>query len=102
MTVIFQPHLFSRTRDFADDFAQVLSTVDELLLLDIYPARELPMEGIDAEFLLAKLTLKNSKVYKKDEVLAYIKENQPELLVTVGAGDIDTLIQPLKNILSHA
>jgi len=101
MTVVFQPHLFSRTRDFADNFAQVLSTVDELLLLDIYPARELPMEGIDAEFLLAKLTLKNSKVYKKEEVLMYIKESQPELLVTVGAGDIDTLIQPLKKILTN-
>jgi UDP-N-acetylmuramate--alanine ligase len=101
MTVVFQPHLFSRTRDFADDFAAVLSTVDELLLLDIYPARELPIEGIDAGFLLAKLTLKNSKVYQKEEVLAYIEENQPELLVTVGAGDIDTLIQPLKKILTH-
>ncbi|MGY0038219.1 hypothetical protein [Pedobacter sp. NJ-S-72] len=69
--------------------------------MDIYPARELPMEGIDAEFLRAKLTLKNSKVYKKEEVLTYIKESQPELLVTVGAGDIDTLIQPLKKILTN-
>ncbi|QNK62964.1 UDP-N-acetylmuramate--L-alanine ligase [Pedobacter sp. PAMC26386] len=102
MTVVFQPHLFSRTRDFADDFAKVLSTADELLLLDIYPARELPIEGIDSAFLLAKLTLKNSKVYKKEEVLTYIKESQPELLVTVGAGDIDTLIQPLRNILTNA
>lgn len=101
MTVVFQPHLFSRTRDFAIDFAQVLSSVDELLLLDIYPARELPMEGITSEFLRAKLTLENSGVYSKEEVLKYVKENQPELLVTVGAGDIDTLIQPLKNILTN-
>ena len=101
MTVIFQPHLFSRTRDFATEFAEVLSTVDELLLLDIYPARELPMEGISSEFLRAKLTLENSGVYSKDEVLKYVKENQPELLVTVGAGDIDTLIQPLKNSLTN-
>lgn len=101
MTVVFQPHLFSRTRDFAADFAEVLSTVDELLLLDIYPARELPMEGITSEFLRAKLTLENSGVYSKEEVLKYVKENQPELLVTVGAGDIDTLIQPLKNILTN-
>jgi UDP-N-acetylmuramate--alanine ligase len=100
MTVVFQPHLFSRTRDFAADFAEVLSTVDELLLLDIYPARELPMEGISSEFLRAKLTLENTGVYSKDEVLKYVKVNQPELLVTVGAGDIDTLIQPLKNILT--
>lgn len=101
MTVVFQPHLFSRTRDFAVDFAEVLSTVDELLLLDIYPARELPMEGITSEFLRAKLTLENSGVYSKEEVLKYVKENQPELLVTVGAGDIDTLIQPFKNILTN-
>lgn len=101
MTVVFQPHLFSRTRDFAADFAEILSTVDELLLLDIYPARELPMEGITSEFLRAKLTLENSGVYSKEEVLKYVKENQPELLVTVGAGDIDTLIQPLKNILTN-
>ncbi|MBB6497890.1 UDP-N-acetylmuramate--L-alanine ligase [Pedobacter cryoconitis] len=102
MTVVFQPHLFSRTRDFADGFAEVLSTVDELLLLDIYPARELPMEGIDAAFLLNKITLKNSNVYKKEDVLTHIQQIQPELLITVGAGDIDTLIQPLKNILTNA
>lgn len=101
MTVIFQPHLFSRTNDFADDFAAVLSTVDDLLLLDIYPARELPMEGIDATFLLNKISLKSSKVYTKDAALQYIKEEQPALLITVGAGDIDTLIQPLKTILTH-
>lgn len=102
LTVVFQPHLFSRTRDFADDFAKVLSTADELLLLDIYPARELPMEGIDAAFLWNKLTLKNSRVVSKEEALALVKAQQPELLLTVGAGDIDTLIQPLKTILTHA
>jgi len=102
LTVIFQPHLFSRTRDFADDFAAVLSSVDELLLLDIYPARELPMEGITSVFLLDKITLPQSSVYTKEEALAYIKDHQPELLVTVGAGDIDTLIQPLKIILTNA
>jgi len=102
MTVVFQPHLFSRTRDFAEGFAEVLSTVDELLLLDIYPARELPIAGIDAAFLLNKITLKNSRVYQKEEVLSHIQQIQPELLVTVGAGDIDTLIQPLKNILTNA
>jgi len=101
MTVIFQPHLFSRTRDFADDFAKVLSTADDLLLLDIYPARELPMEGIDAQFLLNKISLAESRVIAKEAVLDYVEAAQPELLVTVGAGDIDTLIQPLKNILTH-
>ncbi|SEB16233.1 UDP-N-acetylmuramate--L-alanine ligase [Pedobacter hartonius] len=102
LTVIFQPHLFSRTRDFADEFARVLSTVDELLLLDIYPARELPMEGIDAVWLLKKITLQESSIYTKEKALLTVKEEQPELLLTVGAGDIDTLIQPLKNILTHA
>lgn len=102
LTVIFQPHLFSRTKDFADDFASVLSTADDLLLLDIYPARELPMEGIDAPFLLNKITLANSRVYTKDAALQYVKDQQPELLLTVGAGDIDTLIQPLKIILTNA
>jgi UDP-N-acetylmuramate--alanine ligase len=102
LTVIFQPHLFSRTRDFADEFARVLSTADELLLLDIYPARELPMEGIDAAWLLQKITLRGSRIYTKEEALVQITAELPELLLTVGAGDIDTLIQPLKNILTNA
>ncbi|WP_222536019.1 UDP-N-acetylmuramate--L-alanine ligase [Pedobacter polysacchareus] len=96
MTVIFQPHLFSRTRDFADGFAEVLSTVDDLILLDIYPARELPIEGVDSAFLLDKITLESKEICAKDLVLERIKTKNPELLITVGAGDIDTLIQPLK------
>jgi len=102
LTVVFQPHLFSRTKDFADDFASVLSAVDELLLLDIYPARELPMEGVTAAWLLGKIDLPGSVVCTKEEVLERVKFEAPELLVTVGAGDIDTLIQPLKNILTNA
>ncbi|NTD95605.1 UDP-N-acetylmuramate--L-alanine ligase [Agrobacterium tumefaciens] len=102
LTVIFQPHLFTRTRDFADDFASVLSTVDELLLLDIYPARELPLEGINAQFLLDKITLENRRVMEKDAVIQYIKDKKPELILTVGAGDIDTIIEPIKKILNHA
>lgn len=96
LTVIFQPHLFTRTRDFADDFAKVLGTVDELVLLEIYPARELPLEGIDSNFLLNKISLKNKEIVAKGLVPEYIKNKNPELLLTVGAGDIDTLIQPLK------
>lgn len=102
LTVIFQPHLFTRTRDFSEDFAKVLSTVDDLLLLDIYPARELPLEGIDSQFLLNKITLKNKQICGKESVLEHIKNKNPELLLTVGAGDIDTLIQPLKNLLTNA
>lgn len=102
LTVIFQPHLFTRTRDFADGFAEVLSSVDDLLLLDIYPAREQPLEGIDSGYLLNKITLNEKAVCAKGDVLAAIERKKPELLVTVGAGDIDTLVQPLKKLLSHA
>ncbi|WP_231490206.1 UDP-N-acetylmuramate--L-alanine ligase [Pedobacter sp. Leaf170] len=101
LTVIFQPHLFTRTRDFADEFAKVLSTADELLLLDIYPARELPIDGIDASFLLSKISLENKKIIEKDAVVNYIKNTKPELILTVGAGDIDTLIEPIKNTLTN-
>lgn len=102
LTVIFQPHLFTRTRDFADDFAKVLSTADDLLLLEIYPARELPLEGIDSKFLLDKINLKNKQICGKDFVVQYVKDTKPELILTVGAGDIDTIIETLKNTLNHA
>ncbi|WP_316797847.1 UDP-N-acetylmuramate--L-alanine ligase [Pedobacter frigidisoli] len=102
LTVIFQPHLFTRTRDFADEFASVLSTADELLLLEIYPARELPLEGINAAYLLDKITLENKRVCEKDFVIQYVKDTKPELILTVGAGDIDTIIDPLKNTLQNA
>lgn len=103
LTVIFQPHLFTRTRDFADEFAKVLSTADELLLLEIYPARELPLEGINAQFLLDKITLADKRVCGKDFVVQHVKDTKPELILTVGAGDIDTIIEPLKkNILNNA
>lgn len=102
MTVVFQPHLFSRTRDFANEFASVLSKADELILLDIYPARELPIEGVTSEWLADKIADKEVTVCGKDAVLNLIKNKNPELLLTVGAGDIDTLVEPLKNLLSHA
>lgn len=102
LTAIFQPHLFTRTRDFADDFAKVLSTVDDLILLDIYPARELPIEGITAEMLLNKITVENKQVCGKNLVADLIKNKKPELILTIGAGDIDTLVEPLKNTLNNA
>lgn len=101
LTVVFQPHLFSRTRDFADDFAKVLSTADEVILLEIYPARELPIDGINAQLLLDKMTIEQKSVCEKAALLEKIEKNKPELLLTVGAGDIDTLVEPLKNSLSH-
>ena len=102
LTVIFQPHLYTRTRDFATGFAEVLSTADDLLLLDIYPARELPLAGIDSQFLVEKVRLKSAAVFSKEAALENIKNKKPGLLLTVGAGDIDTLVQPLKKLLGHA
>ncbi|WP_276088826.1 UDP-N-acetylmuramate--L-alanine ligase [Pedobacter sp. JY14-1] len=101
LTVIFQPHLFSRTRDFADGFAEVLSRPDELLLLEIYPARELPISGIDSKFLLEKVQLKEKRLCGMNEVLEIVKDRRPELLLTVGAGDIDRLIEPIKHVLTN-
>ncbi|WDF56550.1 UDP-N-acetylmuramate--L-alanine ligase [Mucilaginibacter sp. KACC 22063] len=101
LTVVFQPHLFTRTRDFADGFAEVLSMADELILLDIYPARELPIEGITSKMLLDRVTSAGKKLLSKAETLAIVKQEKPELLLTVGAGDIDQLVEPLKQILSY-
>lgn len=101
ITGIFQPHLYSRTRDFADEFAESLSLLDELILLDIYPARELPITGVNSEMLLEKATVQRKKILKKDEVLNYFNINQPEVLVTLGAGDIDTLVQPLTTLFNE-
>ena len=99
-TVIFQPHLFSRTKDFADAFAATLDMADEIILLPIYPARELPMEGVNSEMLLNKMTNKNRAVKTKDEVLQWIAANKNELIITAGAGDIDTLVSAIKEIVN--
>ena len=102
LTTIFQPHLFTRTRDFADGFAEVLAMADSLILLDIYPAREVPIEGVDSAMLLNMVLIGDKYLFSKTEVLDYLKKEQPELILTVGAGDIDTLIQPIKEILENA
>ena len=102
LTTIFQPHLFTRTRDFADGFAEVLAMADSLILLDIYPAREVPIEGVDSAMLLNMVLIADKYLFSKTEVLNYLKKEQPELILTVGAGDIDTLIQPIKEILENA
>ena len=98
-TLIFQPHLFSRTKDFADGFAEVLSIADEVILLPIYPAREKPMEGVNSEMIVARMENKNVKVLSKEELINEIKNNKPEFLITSGAGDIDMLVEPIKEIL---
>jgi UDP-N-acetylmuramate--alanine ligase len=101
LTVIFQPHLFTRTRDFADGFAEVLDMADELLLLDIYPARELPIEGVDSNMILSRMKLANKRICGKQESIEIVQLEKPELLLTVGAGDIDTLVLPLKQVLEN-
>jgi len=102
LTAIFQPHLFTRTRDFADGFAEVLSLIDDLIILDIYPARELPIEGVTSAMILDKVKNKSKQNLSKQDAIEYVRANKPELLLTVGAGDIDTLIEPLKTILQNA
>ena len=98
-TVIFQPHLFSRTKDLAEGFAEVLSRADEIILLPIYPARELPIPGVTSEMILNKITNENKWVKEKTELTKWIKENKTVLLITAGAGDIDTMVQPIKQAL---
>ncbi len=98
---VFQPHLYSRTRDFADDFAGALSLLDKVILLPIYPAREAPIEGIDSEFLLGKIPITDKLVLQKGELAGHLKENRPEVLLTVGAGDIDRLVPLIAEALSE-
>jgi UDP-N-acetylmuramate--alanine ligase len=96
---VFQPHLFSRTKDFADDFAKSLSQFDEILLLDIYPARELPMEGITSEWLLDKIENKNKKLVQKTELISLLKKSDASVIVTIGAGDIGEMVSNIKKEL---
>ncbi len=100
-TVIFQPHLYSRTNDLATEFAQVLDLADEVVLLPIYPARELPMPGVHSEMIAERMTLKNRQVLDKEALLPWLAEQSFELVITAGAGDIDTLVQPIKQILTN-
>lgn len=108
-TVVFQPHLFSRTRDFAEEFADILDLADEVILLPIYPARELPVEGVTSELILDKMKMANASLQTKEGLLKYLKDdNNTEsdgaeypgrVFITAGAGDIDTLVEPIKQIL---
>lgn len=100
ITGIFQPHLYSRTRDFVDGFAESLSLLDELLLLEIYPARELPIEGVNAKMILDRMTIPARRIVSKQEALDLVKKEQPEVLLTLGAGDIDQLVAPLRDMLN--
>ena len=100
ITGIFQPHLYSRTKDFVDDFAESLSLLDELILLDIYPARELPIEGVTSEMILNKVSLSDKRVVKKQNLLDVLATKQVEVLLTLGAGDIDVFVNPIREQLT--
>lgn len=89
---IFQPHLYTRTRDFADEFASALDLLDRTILLPIYPAREKPIEGITSEYLLGKMHNNNALVLSKEELIPHLQSHRPEILLTIGAGDIDRLV----------
>ena len=100
--VVFQPHLYSRTKDFVEDFAKSLAKFDSILLLDIYPAREKPIEGITAAWLLAKIENGNKKLIEKSNMIQEIKAQNPEVLVTMGAGDIGLEVSRIKKDLEYA
>jgi UDP-N-acetylmuramate--alanine ligase len=99
LTGLFQPHLYSRTRDFATEFAKSLDLLDETWILDIYPARELPIEGVKAEMILDRMSLKNKKMVGRNELTELLKRSTPEVFLTMGAGDIDLLVEPIKEVL---
>ena len=101
ITGIFQPHLFSRTRDFVNEFAASLDLLDVCVLLEIYPAREQPIDGVNAQWLLDKMTCKNKSLVKKEHVIDFLKTQQCEVVMTLGAGDIDTLIEPIEMYLKQ-
>ena len=96
---IFQPHLYTRTRDFAEGFAQSLSLLDEVILLDIYPARELPIEGVTSQIIFDRITAANKVLITKSELLDVISKRDIDVLMTVGAGDIDKLVEPIAEML---
>lgn len=99
LTAIFQPHLYTRTRDFADGFAEALSKVDKLILLDIYPAREEPIPGVTSEIIYDKVTAPEKVLLKKEELMGYLEKEPVDVLVTFGAGNIDRFIEPIEDML---
>jgi UDP-N-acetylmuramate--alanine ligase len=99
ITGIFQPHLYTRTMHFASEFASSLTNLDELILLEIYPAREMPIKGISSKIIFDKVKLHHKIICRKNKLLELIKSKNFEILITLGAGDIDTLVEPIKNML---
>ena len=101
ITGIFQPHLYSRTRDFADGFAAALDELDALIMLPIYPARELPIEGVESELIVSKMKNENKVLKEKEELIEYLKAIDFEILLTLGAGDIDVFVPQIEKVLSN-
>ena len=99
LTAIFQPHLYTRTRDFADEFARALSQVDKLILLDIYPAREEPIPGVSSEIIFEKVTAPQKVLLKKEELMDYLAKEEIDILITFGAGNIDRYIPLITSML---
>ena len=99
ITGIFQPHLFSRTKDHADGFARILDELDEVILLPVYPARELPIEGVSSSLIYDKMKLKNKRLLEKKDIPGKIDVHSIDVLLTIGAGDIDTLVGPIEEML---
>jgi UDP-N-acetylmuramate--alanine ligase len=99
ITGIFQPHLFSRTRDHADGFAKILDELDEVILLPIYPAREKPIEGITSELIFNKMKSGNKRMMVKEDIPGKLDTRKLDVLLTIGAGDIDTLVKPIEEKL---
>ena len=99
LTAVFQPHLYTRTRDFAPEFAEALSAVDKLILLDIYPARELPIEGVTSEIIFNRVTAPEKVLLRKEELMDYLAKEPLDVLATFGAGNVDRYIQPITDLL---
>ncbi|HXH19947.1 MAG TPA: cyanophycin synthetase, partial [Chitinophagales bacterium] len=100
ITVVFQPHLYSRTKDLHKEFAASLDNADDVILLGIYPAREKPVPGVSSEMIAREMKNKSIRVMTKEELISFLKDKKPEVLLTVGAGDIDTLVEPIKKLFA--
>jgi UDP-N-acetylmuramate--alanine ligase len=101
ITGIFQPHLYSRTRDFADGFAESLSLLDVLYMIELYPAREVAIPGVNSRMILDKVTIENKKVVTREELIQNLRAHRPEVLLTLGAGDIDMLVNPITQLFTN-
>ena len=101
MVLVFQPHLYSRTKDQCEGFVETLDKADEVILLPIYPARELPMEGVSSEMLLNKMSLTNKKVMSKEQLFEWAEKTTDKLIVMAGAGDIDVCITKVQEIFTN-